>query len=56
MNKIYSDEEYKKQGFTTEEIPLIKKHDELINKQIIKGSLSEEEEKELYSLIEILKL
>lgn len=56
MNKIYSDEEYKKQGFTTEEVPLIKKHDELINKQIIKGSLSEEEEQELYSLIEILKI
>lgn len=56
MNKIYSNEEYKKQGFTTEEVPLIKKHDELINKQIIKGSLLEEEEQELYSLIEILKL
>ena len=56
MNKIYSDEEYKKQGFTTKEVPLIKKHDELINKRIIKRSLSEEEEKELYSLIEILKL
>lgn len=56
MNKIYSDEEYKKQGFTTEEVPLIKKHDELINKQIIKGSLSEEEKQELYSLIEILKI
>lgn len=56
MNKIYSEEEYKKQGFATEEVPLIKKHDELINKQIINGSLSEKEEKELYSLIEILKL
>lgn len=56
MNKIYSDEEYKKQGFSIEEIPLIKKHDELINKQIIKGNLSEEEEKDLYNLIKILKL
>jgi hypothetical protein len=56
MNKIYSDEEYKKQGFATEEIPLIKKHDELINKQIVKGNLLEEEEKELYNLIKTLKL
>ena len=32
LNTIYTDEEYMAQGFTKEEVPMIRKHDELFNK------------------------
>ena len=55
LNKIYTDNEYMAQGFTQEEVPMIRKHDELFNKFIVEG-LTKEEEIEMMNLIKILKI
>lgn len=55
LNKIYTKEEYLAQGFTEEEVPMIKRSDELFNKRQLEG-WTEEEEKEYYKLVEILKI
>ena len=55
-NKIFTDEEYMAQGFTAEEVPMIRRHDILFNQYKREGFLPEEEMYELYHLAEILKL
>lgn len=55
-NKIYTDEEYIAQGFTAEEVPMIRRHDILFNQYKRDGFLNEEEEAEMFRLIEILKI
>ncbi len=37
MNKIYTDAEYMAQGFTAEEVPMVREHDELVNAVAEKG-------------------
>lgn len=54
LNKIYTTEEYKAQGFTEEEIPLVIEHDLLHNKSVEFG-LTDEEKDRMFELIEILK-
>ena len=61
LNKILTDAEYKAQGFTTEEIPMIRKHDKLFNKYQIEANgnpwdLTEAEAKEYFDLVEKLGL
>ena len=60
LNKIYTLEEYKAQGFTNEELPLIKEHDELHNR-LVSGNYETTEEyesirKRIFELVEILGL
>lgn len=55
LNRICTTEEYMKQGFTEEEVPMIKRSDELFNKKQLEG-WTEEEEEEYYKLVEILKI
>lgn len=55
LNRICTTEEYMKQGFTEEEVPMIKRSDELFNKRQLEG-WTDEEEKEYYELVEILKI
>ena len=55
LNKIHTTEEYMAQGFTKEEVPMIKRSDELFNKRQLEG-WTEEEEEEYYKLVEILKI
>ena len=52
-NTIYTNEEYLAQGFTREELPLIRRHDEMFNRY---DELTEEEKEELYELIDRLGL
>ncbi len=59
LNTIYTDEEYMAQGFTAEECPKIRRHDELFNRyQLSKfcnvEPLTEAEEAEMYRLVEEL--
>ena len=54
LNRICTTKEYMKQGFTKEEIPMIKRSDELFNKRQLEGWTKEEEE--YYKLVEILKI
>lgn len=53
LNKIYTTEEYKAQGFTEEEIPLVIEHDLLHNKYV-EFSLTDEEKDRMFKLAEIL--
>jgi hypothetical protein len=53
FNKIYTDKEYLAQGFTKEEVPMIRKHDILFNKYQV-GEATEEEAEEMFKLVEIL--
>lgn len=53
LNEICTDEQYIAQGFTVEEVPMIRRHDELFNKSVT-DSLTSEEEEEMYNLIETL--
>ena len=55
LNKICTDEEYMKQGFSRQEVPLIREHDELFNKWQLEG-LTEEEDDRMCYLIEYLGL
>ena len=55
-NKIYTDEEYMTQGFTAEEVPMIRRHDILFNQYKRNGFLTAEEEAELMHLIKVLKI
>ena len=55
-NKIYTDEEYMAQGFTAEEVPMIRRHDILFNQYKRNGFLTAEEEAELMYLIKVLKI
>ena len=52
-NKIYTDAEYMAQGFTKEEVPMIRRHDELFN-MWKDGNITEEEKTEMYDLIKKL--
>ena len=52
-NKIYTDTEYMAQGFTKEEVPMIRRHDELFN-MWRDGNITEEEKTEMYDLIKKL--
>lgn len=62
LNKILTDEEYMADGFTAEELPLIRKHDELFNKYQIMhdggnwDTLTEEQWKEFIDIQETLGL
>lgn len=53
MNKIYTNEEYIAQGFTAEEVPMIRRHDELFN---LGENRTAEENEEMFNLIEKLGL
>ena len=55
-NTIYTDEEYMAQGFTAEEVPMIRRHDILMNQYKRLGFLTEEEDAELMHLIKVLKI
>ena len=55
LNRICTTEEYMKRGFTKEEVPMIKRSDELFNRKQLIGWTKEEEE-EYYKLVEILKI
>jgi GMP synthase PP-ATPase subunit len=61
QNTIYTDEEYMAQGFTAEECPKIRRHDELFNryqqsKFINVEPLTDEEMEEMYRLAKELDL
>lgn len=63
LNTIYTDTEYLAQGFTEEELPLIKRFDTLHNELVIRcGSgewgdkVSEEEWNEYNTLVKLLGL
>lgn len=60
MNKIYTDKEYFEQGFTTEELPMIRKHDELFNEYQrqfgTNWQLTEQQWEEYNNLVIALKL
>jgi hypothetical protein len=55
MNKIYTNAEYMAQGFTADECPRIRRHDELYNKWIAQG-LTVAEDEELNKLVKELGL
>ncbi len=55
-NKIYTDEEYMAQGFTAEEVPMIRRHDILFNEYKRNGFLLDEEMDELLHLIKVLEI
>lgn len=56
LNTIYTNEEYMAQGFTAEEVPMIRRHDILMNQYKRLGFLTEEEDAELMHLIKVLKI
>lgn len=55
LNKICTNEEYIQQGFTIEEVPLIREHDKLFNKYVLEG-LTKEEYNRMCTLVEFLGL
>lgn len=55
LNKIYTNEEYMKQGFSVEEVPLIREHDLLFNKWQLEG-LTEAEDERIDYLVKVLDL
>ena len=55
LNEICTDAEYMEQGFTIEEVPLIREHDLLFNKWRLEG-LTEEENQRMDYLIQYLDL
>ena len=55
LNKIYTNKEYMAQGFTKEEVPLIKEHDKLFNKYVLEG-LTEIENERMDYLVKVLGL
>ena len=52
-NTIHTDEEYMAQGFTAQEVPMIRRHDELFNKDV-DGIITAEEEAEMVAIIKTL--
>ena len=59
QNTIYTDEEYMAQGFTAEERPKIRRHDELFNRDQKSKfynvePLTKEEREEMHRLVEEL--
>ena len=61
INKIYTDAEYMAQGFTADECPKIRRHDELFNRWAMceyynVPPLTEEENEELDNLVKELGL
>jgi hypothetical protein len=62
LNTIYTDEEYMAQGFTAEECPKIRRHDELFNQHMLNKQgynvepLTEAEWQEFYAIQEELGL
>ena len=63
LNTIYTDTEYLTQGFTEEELPLIKRFDTLHNELVIRcdygewgDKVSEEEGNEYNTLVKLLGL
>ena len=61
LNTIKTDAEYRREGYTTEEIPMIRKHDELFNQyQLQSGGgnweLTETEWEEYNHLVKTLKI
>lgn len=57
MNKVCTDAEYMAQGFTAEEVPMIREYDELVNATVRKGlEMTEAEAKRLEELEGILGL
>lgn len=54
-NTIYTDAEYKAQGFKENEVEKIRRHDILFNKKV-DGNITEEEKEEMFRLVEELKL
>lgn len=58
MNKIFTDAEYMAQGFTAEEVPMIREYDELVNATVKRGleNITEEEAERMEELEEILGL
>ncbi len=56
LNTIFSDEEYMAQGFTADEVSKVRRSDELFNKSVLEGDLTEEEWNEYESLVEELGL
>lgn len=55
LNTIFSDEEYKAQGFTTEEVPKVREHDILFNKYVME-EITEEEKERMFALVKELGL
>ena len=55
-NTIYTDKEYMAQGFTVEEVPMIRRHDILMNQYKRLGFLTKEEDAELMHLIKVLEI
>ena len=62
LNTIYTDAEYIAQGFTTKEVPLIRKHDKLFNEYTLKfddcwgDNLTDEQWEEYTELVKVLDL
>ena len=54
-NTIYTDEEYMAQGFTAQEVPMVKRHDIIFNKDV-DGEATEEEMAELVAIQRALGL
>lgn len=55
VKKMYTDAEYKKQGFRDWEVPMIRRHDELYYKWE-EGIITEEEKEEMFTLAAQLEL
>lgn len=55
MNTIYTDAEYRRQGFRDWEVPMIRRHDELYYKWE-EGMITEEEKEEMLTLATQLEL
>jgi hypothetical protein len=54
-NIIYTNEEYMAQGFTAQEVPMIRRHDIIFNKDV-DGEATEEEMAELVAIQRALGL
>lgn len=54
-NTIYTTEEYMKQGFTVEEVPMVREHDRLYNKTV-DGLATQEEIDRMHGLVKVLGL
>ena len=55
LNTIFSDEEYKAQSCTTEEVPKVREHDILFNKYVME-EITEEEKERMFALVKELGL
>lgn len=55
LNTIYTDKEYMAQGFTAQEVPMIREHDILFNQYQL-GEVGEDALERIYELANILGL